>query len=72
MNCNGGACNFFFFFLICYRYFLYFPSFFFFSFFFKKNNNIDMPAREENKVVLLEHPSGSKASIALFGKEKNK
>lgn len=27
-----------------------------------------MPAHENNKVVLLEHPSGSKAEVALFGK----
>ncbi|KAF1799732.1 galactose mutarotase-like domain-containing protein [Mucor lusitanicus] len=26
-----------------------------------------MPAHENNKVVLLEHPSGSKAEVALFG-----
>ncbi|KAI8992193.1 galactose mutarotase-like domain-containing protein [Mycotypha africana] len=26
-----------------------------------------MPARESNKVILLEHPSGSKAEVALYG-----
>ena len=26
-----------------------------------------MPVHESNKVIYLEHPSGSKAEIALFG-----
>ena len=27
-----------------------------------------MPAQETNKTIILEHPSGSKAEVALFGK----
>lgn len=26
-----------------------------------------MPAKEVNKVIYLEHPSGSKAEVSLFG-----
>jgi hypothetical protein len=28
-----------------------------------------MPAKEVDKTIVLEHPSGSKAEVALFGKE---
>lgn len=27
-----------------------------------------MPAHESNKTIFLEHPSGSKAEVALFGR----
>jgi hypothetical protein len=45
---------------------LYLFSILFYSLFLRYKNI--MPAHENNKVISLEHPSGSKAEIALFGK----
>lgn len=42
---------------------LFFSFFFVFLFYCIKN----MPAHESNKAIILEHPSGSKAEVALFG-----
>lgn len=49
-------------------YFIFFQGFSSLSSF----KNYRMPAHESNKTIILEHPSGSKAQVSLFGTYKKK